>query len=141
MDTPSVEANEIIRLNGHGRILVVEDEEAVRCVTVEILRNEGYEVIEAAAGPEALEKMRDLTPIDLLFTDVVLPKGLNGLELAAKAGELQPGLKVLFTTGYAENAVIHDGRLDKGVNVLTKPYRQVDLLAEIRSAIDGPAEE
>ena len=125
---------------GQERILVVEDEEDVRQATVEILRREGYEVVEAADGPEALETLRNLGSVDLLFSDVVLPNGLNGLELAVKAEELQPGLKTLFTTGYAENAAVHDGGLDEGVNLITKPYSRTDLIEKVRLAIDAPPE-
>ncbi len=125
---------------GHERILVVEDEEEVRRVAVEILENEGYEIIEAADGLEALEEMGNAESIDLLFTDMVLPQGMSGLELAVKAEERQPGLRTLFTTGYAENAVIHDDRLDNGVNLISKPYRRADLLKRVRTVIDAPAE-
>ena len=140
IDTPSTKANGTMSYKGHERILVVEDEEEVRRVAVEILENEGYEIIEAADGLEALEEMGNAESIDLLFTDMVLPQGMSGLELAVKAEERQPGLRTLFTTGYAENAVIHDDRLDNGVNLISKPYRRADLLKRVRTVIDAPAE-
>ena len=139
-DLPAAEENLGVRLMGRERILVVEDEEEVRRVTVQILRAEGYDVIEATDGPEALENIQGSGSIDLLFTDVVLPKGLNGTELAAKAEKMQPGLNTLFTTGYAETAVINTGGVKEGVNLITKPYRRKDLLLRVRSAINAPKE-
>ncbi|MBT3361723.1 MAG: PAS domain S-box protein [Rhodospirillales bacterium] len=139
VDMVSAEDEVIVRHKGHERILVVEDEKDVRRGSVQTLRKAGYEIIEATNGPEALEEIRRSDPIDLLFTDVVLPKGMNGLELAEKAEGLQPGLNVLFTTGYAANAVIHQGRLAKKANLISKPYRRSELLERVRLLIDDPA--
>jgi CheY-like chemotaxis protein len=77
------------------------------------------------------------TRVDLLFTDVVLPGGMTGAQVAAQARILRPALKVLFTTGYARNAIIHHGRLDKGVQLLTKPFSHSDLAAKVRDVLDG----
>jgi signal transduction histidine kinase len=118
-------------------ILVVEDEESVRNYSVDALRELGYRVIEAPDGPSALTILESRTRIDLLFTDVVLPGGMTGAQLAARAREWHPALKILFTTGYARNAIFHHGRLDKGVNLLTKPYSFADLAAKIRDVLDG----
>ena len=94
-------------------------------------------MIEAADGPSALRLLQTKTPVDLLFTDVVLPGGLTGAQVAAQARELRPGLKVLFTTGYARNAIFHHGRLDKGVQLITKPFSFTDLAAKVRDMLDG----
>ena len=96
-------------------ILVVEDEDSVRAFTVEMLRELGYKVAEAASGPAALRVLECLPEIQLLFTDVGLPEGLNGRQLADKALILRPDLKVLFTSGYTRDAIVHAGRLDAGV--------------------------
>ncbi len=121
----------------HETILVVEDDEGVRTYSVGVLLDLGYRVIEAPDGPSALQLLHDQGPIDLLFTDVVLPGGMTGADLAARARALRPGLKVLFTTGYARNAIFHHGRLDKGVQLLTKPFSLADLAAKVRDVLDG----
>lgn len=117
-------------------ILVVEDEDGVRIQSVEALRELGYRVSEACDGPSALEMLERETRVDLLFTDVVLPGGMTGAQLAARACELHPALKVLFTTGYARNAIFHHGRLDKGVHLITKPFSFTDLAAKVRDVLD-----
>lgn len=118
-------------------ILVVEDDESVRLYSVEVLRELGYRVIEAADGPSALRVLEGQTKIDLLFTDVVLPGGMTGAQIAARARELDPALKILFTTGYARNAIFHHGRLDPGVQLITKPFSYGDLAAKVRDVLDG----
>jgi CheY-like chemotaxis protein len=118
-------------------ILVVEDEASVRAYSVEALRELGYVVIEASDGPTAIRLLESGTQVSLLFTDVVLPGGMTGAQVAARARELRPGLKVLFTTGYARNAIFHHGRLDKGVQLLTKPFSLTDLAAKVRDILDG----
>jgi signal transduction histidine kinase len=118
-------------------ILVVEDDNDVRTYSVEALRDLGYRVIEAADGPSALRLLETKTPVDLLFTDVVLPAGMTGAQVAAQAREKRPGLKVLFTTGYARNAIFHHGRLDKGVQLITKPFSFADLASKVRDVLDG----
>ncbi|MDB5806211.1 MAG: histidine kinase, partial [Betaproteobacteria bacterium] len=117
-------------------ILVVEDDADVRATSVEILRELGYQVVEAQDGPSALRLLDQDRRIDLVFTDVVLPGGLTGAEIAAQAGQRRPGIKVLFTTGYARNAIIHHGRLDKGLHLITKPFSFVDLAAKVRDVLD-----
>ncbi|MEP9357494.1 ATP-binding protein [Sphingomonas sp. KR3-1] len=119
-------------------ILVCEDDENVRAYTVDVLRELGYRVIEAGDGPAALAAL-DAEPgrIDLLFTDVVLPRGMTGAVLAAEAQRRRPALKVLFTTGYARNAIVHHGRLDPGVQLLPKPFTYGDLAAKVRDMLDG----
>ncbi len=118
-------------------ILVVEDDANVRAYSVEALRDLGYCVIEAPDGPSAMRLLKTDTPVDLLFTDVVLPGGMTGAQVAAQGRELRPELKVLFTTGYARNAIFHHGRLDKGVQLITKPFTFADLAAKVRDVLDG----
>jgi len=122
----------------HETILVCEDDENVRAYTVEVLRELGYRVIEAGDGPATLAAL-DAEPgrIDLLFTDVVLPRGMTGAVLAAEAQARRPDLKVLFTTGYARNSIVHHGRLDPGVQLLPKPFTYTDLAAKVRDMLDG----
>jgi PAS domain S-box-containing protein len=118
-------------------ILVVEDDEDVRAQSAEALGELGYRVIQAQDGPSALRVLRREAHVDLLFTDVVLPGGLTGAQVASEAQVIQPGIRVLFTTGYARNAIVHNGRLDPGVQLITKPYSFVDLAAKIRDVLDG----
>ena len=118
-------------------ILICEDDEDVRAYSAEVLRELGYRVLEAGDGPEALKLLRTSgTHVDLLFTDVVLPGGMTGSELAKEAAAFCPALKILFTTGYARNAIVHQGRLDPGVQLLTKPFTYGDLAARIRDILD-----
>jgi PAS domain S-box-containing protein len=119
-------------------ILVVEDDDDVRAYSVDTLRELGYEVLEARDGESALDVLRTRldTAIRLLFTDVVLPGSRNGEELAAEARVLRPDLKVLFTTGYVRDAVVHQGRVDPGVDVITKPFSYADIAAKIREVLD-----
>jgi CheY-like chemotaxis protein len=132
-DLPSPEAE------SEETILVLEDDDDVRTYTVEILRELGYRVLEAHDGPSALRLLERQARVDLLFSDVVLPGGMTGAQAAAQARELRPGLKVLFTTGYARNAIIHHGRLDAGVQLITKPFTSTDLATKIRDVLDGLA--
>ncbi len=125
--------------NANETILVVEDDHAVRAYSADALRDLGYRVIEASDGPSALRLLEMNTTVDLLFTDVVLPGGMPGAQVAAQARELRPDLKVLFTTGYARNAIFHHGRLDKGVQLITKPFSFNDLAAKVRDVLDGLA--
>lgn len=118
------------------RILLVEDDEEVNRFSSEVLRDEGYEVIsthEAASGLRLLDANPD---VRLLFTDVVLPGGMNGRQLANEALRRRPDLKVLFTTGYTRNAIIHHGRLDADVDLLTKPFTSDALAKKVRQILD-----
>jgi PAS domain S-box-containing protein len=118
-------------------ILVVEDDEDVRAYLVETLRRLNYQVLRAAEATAALEflQQRDLR-IDLLLTDVVMP-GMNGRELAKRAVVLRPGLKVLYVTGYSRNAIVHQGRLDPGVELMQKPITQETLATRVRDLLDA----
>ncbi len=123
---------------GEEVILVCEDDDDVRAYSVDSLRELGYRVLEAHDGPSALRLLaRREGRFDLLFSDVVLPGGLTGADLAAEARALRPGLPVLFTTGYARDAIVHHGRLDAGVELLTKPFTFADLAARVRDVIDA----
>lgn len=118
-------------------VLVLEDDDDVRASSIEMLRELGYNVIEAHDGPAALRVLEQQPRVDLLFTDVVLPGGMTGAQVAAQARATRPSLKVLFTTGYARNAIIHQGRLDKGVQLITKPFSFDDLAAKVRDILDN----
>ena len=118
-------------------ILVVEDDDDVRTYSVETLRELGYRVIEAHDGPSALRLLERQPHVDMLFTDIVLPAGMTGAQVAAGAREMWPGLKVLFTTGYARNSIVHHGRLDKGVQLITKPFSFAELAAKVRDVLDS----
>ena len=116
-------------------ILVVEDDESLRVYTTDILTELGYRVLSARNGQSALQVL-DQNRIDLLFTDVVMPGGMNGRQLADEAVRRAPALKVLFTTGYTRNAIVHHGRLDAGVHMIGKPYTFAELGARIRALLD-----
>jgi PAS domain S-box-containing protein len=130
--TPALEASP-----SSETILVVEDDDDVRAYTVECLRELGYRVLEAHDGPSALRLLqRQSEPLDLLFTDVVMP-GMSGRELADEARQHQPTLRVLYTSGYTRNAIVHGGRLDAGVDMIAKPFTHAALAQKIRDALDA----
>jgi signal transduction histidine kinase/ActR/RegA family two-component response regulator len=120
----------------HETVLVVEDEERVRSMTVEALRNLGYAVLAAEGAQQALDLLEGGTTPHLLFTDVVMP-GMNGGALAARIQEKQPAVKVLYTTGYSRDTPLHDGILDRGAAFLPKPFTIDQLAAKIRSTLDA----
>jgi PAS domain S-box-containing protein len=127
---------------GHGEtVLVIDDEETVRMLVAEVLGEAGYTVIEAPDGPLGLEILRSDRRIDLLISDVGLPGGMNGRQVADAARETRPDLKVLFITGYAENAAVGNGLLAPGMEVLTKPFVMGDLAAKVHDMIEAPAPE
>jgi len=99
----------------------------------------GYRTILTANGPEALVEIRKGIAFDLLFTDVIMPGGMNGRQLADVVRALHPKMRVLFSSGYTEDAIFHHGRLDPGVLLLPKPYRRSDLARMIRLALDQEA--
>ena len=110
----------------------MDDEPVVRMLVAEVLTEMGFRVTEAADGPQALRLMQPPRHFDLLVTDVGLPNGMNGRQLADAARVLRPDLLVLFITGYAENAAIGNGRLEPGMQVMTKPFALDALAAKIR---------
>ncbi len=124
--------------SGKESILVVEDDAEVREYVVNMLGLLGYSVIEAGDGPSALALLDiNNTEVDLMFTDVVMPGGMSGKDVAEAAQKRRPGLKVLFTSGYSEDIIVHDGRLDEGVDLLPKPYTRERLAQRIRQALTG----
>ncbi len=119
-------------------ILVVEDDSEVRSFTVNMLRELGYLVIEASDGPGAIRLLETHREIALLLTDVGLPGGMNGRQVADEAQRRRVGLKVLFSSGYARNAIVHHGRLDPGVELIMKPFTYTSLAAKVRRVLDSP---
>ena len=125
-------ADEMARAEYGETVLVVDDEPTVRMLVTEVLTDLGYVAIEASDGEEALRVLQIDHRIDLLITDVGLPGGMNGRQLADAGRMLRPELKVLFITGYAENAVVGNGYLEPGMHVLTKPFEMEALASRIR---------
>lgn len=122
---------------GSETILVVEDDIAVQAAVVSVLQSLGYRVLRAGDAQAALTILQSGVHVDLLFTDVVMPGPLRSPELAQRARHLLPGIAVLFTSGYTQNAIVHGGRLDPGVELLSKPYRQEDLARKIRHVLSS----
>jgi len=120
-------------------ILVVEDNEDVRTFTAQVLGQLGYRVTVAPDGRLALSVLDQLSGVDLLFTDLGLPGGMTGRELAEEARRRWPSVKVLYTTGYARNSIVHHGRLDVGVELITKPFTESSLASKIRTVLDKSA--
>ena len=127
-----------LQSDGKETILAVEDDEAVRATTVELLRDLGYVVLEASNADNALAILNSGIQIDLLFTDVVMPGKLRSPELAEIARRRLPNLKVLFTSGYTQNAIVHAGRLDEGVQLIAKPFTRESLSTKIRRVLGQP---
>ncbi|HEX9212454.1 MAG TPA: PAS domain S-box protein [Bradyrhizobium sp.] len=122
---------------GHETILVVEDDRLVRDYVLAQLHSLGYVTLQAANAAEALVIVGSGQPFDLLFTDVIMPGKMNGRQLADEVLKTRADLRVVYTSGYTENAIIHHGRLDSGVLLLAKPYRKSDLARIIRKALGG----
>ncbi|SOE18923.1 PAS domain S-box-containing protein [Hoeflea halophila] len=127
---------------GHGEVvLIVEDDAAVREAAVDVLRDLGYTVLTAETADSALVVVNSGVKIDVLFTDVVMPGTLRSPELVRKAKELLPELGVLFTSGYTQNAIVHAGRLDDGIDLLSKPYTRERLAQKIHEILSRPASQ
>ena len=126
-------------VGGKETILVVEDDAAVRASVIVQLGALGYKAMSASNAQEALAMIDGGAAFDLLFTDVIMSGPMNGRKLAEEAAKRRAGLKVLFTSGYTENAIVHHGRLDPGVLLLTKPYRTADLARMLRQALGAPS--
>jgi signal transduction histidine kinase len=124
------------RAKPHETILLVEDNEGVRTYARSVLEDLGYSVLEAADAEQALRLVVKKPLVNLLFTDVVLPGALTGRDLATQLRQRYSDLPVLYTTGYTRNAIVHQGRLDAGVQLLTKPYTHQDLARKIREMLD-----
>lgn len=117
---------------GRGQtILIVEDDPGVRMVSVDCLTDLGYRVLDAGDAATALRLLDQHPEVSLLFTDVVLPQGLNGRQLADEARRRRPGLPVLFTTGYTQNAIVHNGMLDPGVDMIGKPFTLAEVARKL----------
>jgi signal transduction histidine kinase/ActR/RegA family two-component response regulator len=127
-------------ITGTETILLVDDDEIVRDTVAAMLEDFGFTVVQAPGGAEALAILEQGAAIDLLLTDVVMPGEISGRILAERAAVARPGLKVLFTSGYTENAIVHNGRLDPGVELLSKPYGRDQLAAKVRRILDRPAQ-
>jgi PAS domain S-box-containing protein len=125
---------------GPETIFVVEDDNLVRNFVTAQLQSLGYKTIAAGDSKAALQLIETGQAFDLLFTDVVIPGGMSGRELAEEVAKRRPGLKVLYTSGYTDNAIVHHGKLDDGVMLLTKPYRRNQLAEMIRKALNGGSE-
>jgi PAS domain S-box-containing protein len=138
-DDLPVEINEATgQVGGAETILVVEDDDAVRETTIELLRAVGYQILEASNADNALVIINSGVHVDLLFTDVIMPGQLRSTELARKARQRLPHLRVLFTSGYTQNAIAHSGKLDEGVELIAKPFTSDGLAQKIRQVL-GPA--
>jgi len=127
----------VLAVTGTETVLVVDDDQIVRATVASMLEDFGYTVLLAQNGAEALAILERGTKIDLLFTDVVMPGTISGRQLAERAVEILPTLKILFTSGYTENAIVHNGRLDAGVELISKPYRREQLAAKVRRVLDS----
>jgi PAS domain S-box-containing protein len=121
---------------GTEKILVVEDDDAVRETSAELLRDLGYDVLIARDGDSAINLLTHDPAIDLVFTDVVMPGAIKGVELAGRVKAMRPRTPVLFNSGYAENSIVHDGRIDRGINFLSKPYSREQLARKVRQVLD-----
>ncbi|BBU33305.1 hypothetical protein BTHE68_70390 (plasmid) [Burkholderia sp. THE68] len=134
-----VPSRNAIPAGGTETVLVVEDDLKVQATVIEMLVGLGYKVLKADNADQALAVLNSGIPIDLLFTDVVMPGSLKSPETARRAVALQPALRVLFTSGYTQNAIVHGGRLDPGVELLSKPYSREELAFKVRQML-GEAE-
>ena len=124
---------------GSETILLVEDETVVRQLVAEILETTGYTVLQAGDGPSALELLRrHAEPVELLVTDVVMP-GMSGPEVAKAVTAMRPGMQVLYTSGYTDQAIGHHGVLEPGIAFLQKPFSADDLTTKVRGLLDEPA--
>jgi CheY-like chemotaxis protein len=132
-----VDARQAADAGGPARetILVVEDDSRVRQLTIKRLKLIGYEVLEASDGPTALDILQREDAVDLVFTDLIMPGGMSGRDVALRALELKPGIKVLLTSGYAEELMRGDDLKRAGLRVLRKPYQQADLAATLREVL------
>ena len=124
---------------GQGElVLIVEDDADLRTMLVNMLQDLGYDILEAGTGQGGLEQLSTVPNIGLLLTDVVLPQGMTGRDLANEAERRHPGLPVIYMSGYTEDSIIHHGRLDEGVTLLQKPFRKKDVARAMRKVL-GPA--
>jgi CheY-like chemotaxis protein len=132
----SARRRDISLLRGTETVLLVEDDDDVRSYSSGVLRELGYQVIEASDASKALAALSHNPEVDLLFTDVVLPGGVHGGKLADEVRQRRPRIRVLFTSGYTRNAIVHNGRLDPGLQLITKPFTYEELAEHVRRALD-----
>ncbi|MCV3764692.1 PAS domain-containing protein [Rhizobium sp. TRM95796] len=125
---------------GTENILLVEDDDAVRETAVAILRDLGYGVLTARDAASGLAVLESGAAIDLLFTDVVMPGPMKSTELAQRAQAMSPGIAVLFTSGYTQNSIVHDGKLDSGIEFISKPYGRDQIARKVRQVLDAARE-
>jgi CheY-like chemotaxis protein len=135
-EAPAAAAPRAGGVAAHHTVLLVDDEVALRGLVADSLREDGFTILEAGSAPSALASLRSDASIDLLVTDVGLPGGMNGRQMADAARTTRRELKVLFITGYAENAVLGNGHLDRGMDILTKPFEIAQLTAKVRAILD-----
>ncbi|QOY94842.1 response regulator [Massilia sp. UMI-21] len=128
-------------IGGTETILVVEDDLAVQATVVDMLQGLGYRVLKANDGQSALTILQSGIPVDMLFTDVVMPGPVRSIEVARQAKQMLPAIEVLFTSGYTQNAIVHGGRLDPGVELISKPYRRDELARKIRQLFAAHKED
>ncbi|NML30098.1 response regulator [Paraburkholderia antibiotica] len=138
-ETPEAAEGPATSIGGGETILVVEDDADVRLTAVEMLAQLGYKVLTASNGDAALEFIDSDVPIDLLFTDVVMPGKLKSVELAQRAAARTPPVPTLFTSGYTRDEIVHHGKLDAGITLLSKPYRRDDLARLVRNVLRANA--
>jgi two-component system, cell cycle sensor histidine kinase and response regulator CckA len=137
-ETESTQPVASVASGGRETILLVEDDKQVRAVASRILRAKGYDVLEAGDGEVALQLLRRRgAPIDLLLTDVVLPR-MGGRILAERIAELQPGVRILFASGYTEDVILHHQLLERGIALLQKPFTSDSLVRKVREILDQP---
>jgi CheY-like chemotaxis protein len=137
-ETPSAApARSADHAKGHETILVVEDDPMVKGLVTKHLRELGYRILEASDGPKAQRILAGAEAIDLLLTDVVLPGSMTGGQLADVARQLRPNLKILFSSGYTQHAIAHQGKLEPDVEFLPKPFRRAELADKVRAVLDG----
>ncbi len=117
-------------------VLIVEDDDSLRELAVKIVSGLGYKVEAFPDGPSAIAFVDEGAEIDVLFTDMVLPHGMNGVALAKAASERRPGLRVLYTSGYTQNAIVHNGVIDEGIKLLGKPYRRGEVAKRLREILE-----
>jgi CheY-like chemotaxis protein len=137
---PKARNDHAVMVGGKETILVVEDDAKVQSTVIEMLVELGYSILAADNAEQALTVIRSGVHIDVLLTDVVMPGTLRSPEMARQAASLLPHLKILFTSGYTQNAIVHGGRLDPGVELLSKPYSQEELAHKLRYILGSPGE-
>lgn len=133
-----MEAPAAVTEHGQATVLVTEDDAFVRGHAIACLQSLGYQVITAANGQEALDRLERGAQPDVLFTDIVMPGGISGWDLAERVRVIRPSIKVLFTSGYALETLAERGRLRPGVAVLNKPYRKAELALRLREILEAP---